>query len=88
MILDLTTELHRRAFIAAAGEYLTEWDAVEFDDLYDALADGELDGITVCEMFENYPAEDIFNGILHLAKQFIAFHEMEKLIVKTKKTGA
>jgi len=73
MTLDLKNELHNRAFIAAAGEYLTEWEAIKVQDLHDELEEGNLDGITVCETYEYYPAEWILEHIIKLANSFVAF---------------
>ncbi len=73
MKLNLKIELHNRAFIAAAGEYLTEWAALTAQDLYEQLEEGDLDGTTVCETYEDYPTSWVLEHIIELAKRFIEF---------------
>jgi len=80
MKFNIKDELHQRAFLQAAGNYLSTWNSDwSIEELYnnfESYADGEAydyDDLSVFQQYEENELEDVFGGVVDLAEQFLEF---------------
>ena len=80
MKLNIKDELHQRAFLQAAGNYLSTWNSDwSIEELYKNFvnyADGEAydcDDLSVFDYYDHIELEDVFYMVVDLAEQFLEF---------------